>query len=129
MMNVRGLLTLNAVLVVLVALTALFTPTFLLELNGLEITQYTIAQMRVFGAVTIGVGVMSWLLRTEPPSPARRAFLIGAGVNYIVFAVVNVINLTSIFGFELRIGWFIFLLNVILGTAFFVFAYKEPLQR
>jgi hypothetical protein len=50
-------------------------------------------------------------------------------VNYIVFAVVNVINLTSIFGFELRIGWFIFLLNVILGTAFFVFAYKEPLQR
>lgn len=129
MVNVRGLLTINAVLVVLVALTALLAPTFFLELNGLEITQFTIAQMRVFGAVTIGVGVMSWLLRNEPPSSARRAFLIGAGLNYIVFAIVNVINLTSIFGFELRIGWLIFLLNVILGTAFFVFAYKEPLKR
>lgn len=77
-MNVRYLLTLNAILVVLVAMTALLVPNFFLEVNGLEITEFAITQMRVFGAVTIGVGIMSWLLRTEPPSRARQAFLLSA---------------------------------------------------
>ena len=124
-MNVRNLLTLNAVLVALVSLTALLSPTTFLEINGLEITQYTINLMRVYGAIAVGYAVMSWLMRGEQPSGARRAFLIGAGVSYIVFALVNVINIRALPDLETNIGWVYFGLNVLLGAAFLSFGFKE----
>ncbi len=123
-MNVRNLLTLNAVLVALVSLTALLSPTTLLDTTGLEVTQYTINLERAFGSVTIGAAVTSWLLRSEPPSRARRAFLIGVGINYAVFALVNVINITSTPDLDTNIGWVFFGLNVLLAGAFFYFSFR-----
>jgi hypothetical protein len=123
-MNVRNLLTLNAVLVALLSLTMLLSPATFLETNGLEVTQYTINLMRVFGAVTIGAAVTSWLLRNEPPSRAQRAFMIGAGINYAVFALVNVVNITGTPDLETNIGWVYFGLNDLLAAAFFYFSFK-----
>ncbi len=128
-MNVRNLLTLNAVLVALVSLTALLSPTTFLEINGLEISQYTINLMRVYGAIAVGYAVMSWLMRGEQASGARRAFLIGAGVSYIIFAVVNVINIRALPDLETNIGWVYFGLNVLLGAAFLNFGFKEPVAE
>lgn len=124
-MNVRYLIILNAVLVTIVALVALVSPTTFLETNGLEVTQYTINQMRVFGAMATGYAVMSWLMRNQPASGARRAFLLGVAVNYLVFAVVNVINITGTPDLETNIGWAYFALNVVLGLAFLYFGWRE----
>ena len=124
-MNVRNLLTLNAVLVALVSLTALLSPTTFLETSDVEVTQYTINLMRVYGAVISGAAVTSWLLRNEPASRARRAFLIGVGVNYAVFALVIVINITSTPDLETNIDWLYFSLNVLLAFAFFYFSFKD----
>ncbi len=125
-MNVRILLILNAVLVALVSLTTLISPTTFLDINGLEITQYTINLIRAYGAIAVGYAVMSWLMRNAQPSAARRAFLIGAGVSYIVFAVVNVVNITALPDLETNIGWVYFGLNVLLGAAFLNFGFREP---
>ena len=124
-MTVRNLLTANAILVVLVSLTALLSPTTFLKTNGLEITQYTINLMRAFGAILIGYAVISWLMRSERASSARRAFLIGAGVSYVVFAVVNVVNITALPDLETKIGWVDFGLNSLLGVTFLFAAFKE----
>ena len=124
-MNVRNLLTVNAVLVALVSLTSLLSPTTFLETNGLEITQYTINLMRATGALSVGYAIISWLMRREPASAARRAFLIGAGVSYVVFAVVNVINIRTLPDLETQIGWVYFGLNSVLGVTFLVFAFRE----
>ena len=124
-MTVRNLLTVNAVLVALVSLTALLSPTTFLETNGLEITQYTINLMRATGAFMVGYAIISWLMRSEPASTARRAFLIGAGVSYVVFAVVNVINIRALPDLETQIGWVYFGLNSVLGVTFLVFAFRE----
>ncbi len=124
-MNVRNLLTVNAVLVTLVSLTALLSPTTFLKTNGLEITQFTINLMRVVGALIVGYAITSWLMRREPASSARRAFLTGAGVSYVVFAVVNVLNITALPELETNIGWVYFGLNSLLGIAFLGFALKE----
>lgn len=125
-MSVRNLLTINAILVALVSLTALLFPTVFLNTNGLEITQYTINLMRAFGAISTGYAVMSWLLRSQPASAAQRAFLLGAGVSYLLFAAVNVINITALPGLETIIGWVYFWLNLLLGISFFYFAIKKP---
>ena len=125
MMNVRNLLTVNAVLVFLVSLTALLAPALFLTTNGLEITPFTTAQMRAFGAVSFGYGVISWLLRGERPSSARRAFLLGAGAGYLLFAVVNLINLNALQDTATSFGWVIFGLNLLLGIAFFRLAVRE----
>ena len=124
-MTVRNLLTANAILVVLVSLTALLSPTTFLETNGLEITQYTINLMRAFGAILVGYAVISWLMRSERASSARRAFLIGAGVSYVVFAVVNVVNITALPDLETKIGWVDFGLNSLLAVTFLFAAFKE----
>ena len=124
-MTVRNLLTANAILVVLVSLTALLSPTTFLETNGLEITQYTINLVRAFGAILVGYAVISWLMRSERASSARRAFLIGAGVSYVVFAVVNVVNITALPDLETKIGWVDFGLNSLLAVTFLFAAFKE----
>lgn len=125
-MSVRNLLTLNAVLVLLVALTGLFAPTVFIELTGLELSQSTINLERAFGAVVIGNTLVSWLLRSEPPSRTRKAVLLGFGVNYLVFAAVNVVNILSLTPASSATPWAIFGMNALLGLAFLYFWRQEP---
>ncbi len=119
-------MTFNAVLVALVALTAILSPTTFLETNGLEITQYTINLMRAYGAIAVGYAVISWLMRREQAATAPGAFLIGAGVAYPVAAVVNVINITALPDLDTAIRWVFFGLNVVLGAAFLILSVREP---
>jgi len=128
-MSVRNLLTLNAVLVALVSLITLLVPTFFLQLNGLDVSQSTTNLVRAFGAVTLGYAVTSWLLRWVPPSAARRAFLLGAAVGYLVFAVVNVVNILALAGQATQMGWVIFALNLVLGSLFLITGIREPFMR
>jgi len=125
---IRNLLTFNAVLVAVVSLTTLLAPTFFLQTNGLDLTQSTINLQRAFGAVASGYAVASWLLREQTASPARRAFLLGAGASYLVFAVVNVVNILSLPQAS-PIGWGFFALNLVLGAVFVYCGYRDPHLR
>ena len=125
-MNVRTLLTVNAILVALVALISLLSPTTFIELNGLEESQSAINLMRVYGAVTFGLAISSWLMRDQPATKARQAYMLGAGVSYLLFAVVIPINMAAIPDLDTSIGFVYMGLNVLLGGAFLYFAYKEP---
>ncbi|MGD2027403.1 MAG: hypothetical protein PVI99_06260 [Anaerolineales bacterium] len=128
-MTVRNLLTLNAALTALVALTALLSPATFLDLNGLEFSQTAINLERLFGAVSIGYAFISWMMRNQPASGARRAFLLGSGMAYIVIATVNVINILAMTNLETNIGWAIFGANALLGIVFLIFGTREPLLK
>lgn len=125
-MIVRKLLTLNALLVAIVSLTAILSPTIFLEIYGFEITQYTINLMRAFGAIIVGYAVISWLMRNEQASKARQALLISSGVSYIASGIVNAINNITFSDIDTKIGWIYFGLNIILGVAFVILGFKEP---
>jgi hypothetical protein len=125
---IRNLLTFNAILVAVVSLTSLLAPTFFLQTNGLDITQSTINLQRAFGAVAIGYAVASWLLREQTSSQARRAFLLGAGLSYLVFAVVNVVNILALPQAS-PFGWGFFTLNLVLGAVFTYCGVRDPYLR
>jgi tetrahydrodipicolinate N-succinyltransferase len=126
-MKVRNLLTVNAIYVGLAALVALLAPTVFLEMTGLDVSQSTINLERAYGALAVGYAVTSWLMRNEPASGARRAFLIGAGTTYIVFAAVNIVNINALIGLgTVTPGWAIFVINLIFGIAFLYFAFRKP---
>jgi len=122
-MNIRTLLTVNAVYVLLVALSAILAPSFLLELNGLEVNETTSGLYRVIGAVIVGYGVISWLMRNAKASVALRAFLIGSGLGYFVSAVVIAFNNLS--GLGSGTGWVFVLISIGLGAALLNFGLKQ----
>jgi len=125
-MNGKNLLTIHAILVAIVSLTALLSPTTFIDLNGLETSQTAINLMRVYGAVVFGFTVASWLMRNQPPSKTRQAYFLGVSVSFLLFAVIIPINMAAIPDLETNIGWGYFALNVLLGGAFLYFGYKEP---
>jgi hypothetical protein len=95
-MTVRNLLIVNAIYAGIVVLVAILAPRTLLELNGVEITPFTINLQRAVGAVIAGFAISSWLMRNAQTSEARRAFLIGSGLGYIVVAAVFAFNHQSV---------------------------------
>jgi hypothetical protein len=124
-MNVKNLLTVNAIYVALIALVSIFGTSFLVEQNGMEVNDATINLMRVVGALAVGYGVASWLMRNAQASLARRAFLIGGGVGYFVVAAVFVFNY-----FSSDLGnattWVYVVISLLLGLDFIFFGMKDP---
>lgn len=127
-MNVRNLLTLNAFLIALVGLTNIFSPSTFNEMLGHEITDALLGATRAIGAVIIGNAVISWLLRGEQPSRARKAVLLGFGINYFAFASVNIYNIliAQVPVTNPARSWGIFSLNLIMGLGFLYFWRQEP---
>ena len=120
-MNVRNFLTLNAALVLVVALTNIFFPAMFAELLDEEINQSLLNSNRSFGAVIIGNALISWLLRSQQPSPARKAFLLGAAVNYLVFTAVIVANVQAFPSVNTSVAYGMAGLNLLMGLGFVYF--------
>jgi len=126
--HVKNVLTINTIFVSLIALVSIFVPSFLLEVNGLDVSDSTLHLQRVIGAVFVGYGVASWLMRNAQASEARRAFLIGSGVGYVVVAAVFVFNTLSS---ELGNGasWVYIVITLLLAVDFLYFGMKEPAAK
>jgi len=127
-MHVKNVLTVNTVFVTLLALISIFVPSFLLEANGLDVTDSTLNLQRVIGAAFVGYAVASWLMRNAPASEARRAFLIGGGVGYVVIAAVFAFNMLST---ELgnNTSWVYIVITLLLAVDFIYFGMNEPVAK
>ena len=125
MLPVRTLFIINTIFVGLIALVSILAPSFILEANGVDVNDFTLNLQRAVGAVVVGYGVASWLMRDSQASEARRAFLIGAGVGYFVTAAVFLFNTLST---DLGSGasWVYIVISLLLGLDFVVYGLKEP---
>jgi len=124
-MHVKNVLTANTIWVALIALVSIIAPTFLIEREGVEVTDLAINLTRMVGAASVGYGVTSWLMRSAPASVARRAFLIGGGVGYFVVAAVFVFNMfTSDLGNTMT--WVYIVISALFGLDFIYFGMNEP---
>ncbi len=91
-MTVRNILTVNSIYAAIIAVASIFIPVAVQEIGGVDINDFTTNLTRLVGALSVGYGLTSWLMRNEGPSGARRAFLLGSGGGYIVVAVIFVFN-------------------------------------
>jgi len=49
-----------------------------------------IAYLRVFGSPLLGIAVLDWMVRNEPPSRARNAIVVGNVVGFGIIAALDV---------------------------------------
>ena len=122
-MHVKNMLTVNTIWIALISLTSIFIPSFLLEMNGVEVTESTLNLQRLVGAVAAGYGIVSWLMRKSPASEARQAYLFGGGVGYFIIAAVFLFNQLSTETASGN-GWVFIVISVLLGIDFIFFGVK-----
>jgi len=108
----------------LVALASIFAPAALLESNGMDVNPDTLNLQRVAGTLVVGYAVASWLMRNAAHSEARRAFLIGGGIGFIVGVVVFTFNY---FTSEGHASGLLFIgISLLLGIAFLYWGFRKP---
>lgn len=73
-------LWLSSFIALAVGLFALLAPAKLLHSKGAQITPAAVVWVRQVGVNIFALGVMSFLLRSEPLSPALRAFFLGNAI-------------------------------------------------
>ncbi len=70
-------LTLASLIAIAVGLFALLQPALLLQSKGIVLNAGANVWMQETGMALVSIGVMAFLMRGQPGSPALRAFLIG----------------------------------------------------
>lgn len=124
-MSVKNVLTVNAVYVILIAVFSLFFPKTLGELNGIDITESTMNLQRAVGALAVGYGITSWLMRNAGPSVARRAYLIGGGTGYFVVGATFMFNTLSTSLGSIN-SWVYIVISLLFAAALLYLAFREP---
>lgn len=76
-MNRNHFLTLTSLIASAIGLFALLQPALLLESKGIVLNAGANVWMQETGMALVSIGVMAFLMRGQPDSPALRAFLIG----------------------------------------------------
>lgn len=126
-MSVRNLLIVNAIYMTLVALGSILAPAVLLESNGMEVNADTLNLQRVAGTLVVGYAVASWLMRNAAHSEARRAFLIGGGIGFLVGVLVFTFNYFTSEGHGS--GLLFIAISLLLGIAFLYFGFRKPSEQ
>jgi hypothetical protein len=115
-MNLKKILTVNAVVAFLYAILALLTPATLLSLYAMDLNPGLQLMIRYLGACLLGYGVLSWLARKTTEAVARRAIILG----FLTFDVAGVIvsafgTLSGVMG---SFGWSVVGIMSVLGLGF-----------
>ena len=126
-MHAKNVLTINAIWTGLVAIVSILVPGFIAEQGGMEVTDATDNLIRTVGALSLSFAIISVLMRDTQASAARRAFLIGGGVGYVILALVLVFNyFTSELGNTMT--WVYIVVSLLIGIDFLFFGWQEPTE-
>jgi hypothetical protein len=118
-MNFQSLvLHASSVIAVGVGLFALIAPAKLLESKGAALSAAAVVWVREVGVNIFALGVMAFLLRGEPMSPALRAFFIGNAI--VQFGLLPIEILAWRRGTLTRVSGIVpnSILHAVLGSAF-----------
>ena len=123
-MKLKNLLVINAVIALAYGISYQLVPTTVLSLYGVTTGPGEIFMSRLFGAVLIGIGFLTWLVRDIQNSETQRAIILSLLV-YCFIALIVTIHAT-VTGVMSTVGWTgvgIFLFFT-LGYGYFQF--KKP---
>jgi uncharacterized membrane protein (DUF441 family) len=115
-MTVRALFTITAVVTLLLGLSWLFFPAFMLAQWGAQPNEMLVYVSRRYAVMFLGYSVMVWLARNTEPSATRRAILAGGLVVTCILAVVSLLGVVS--GTINASGWIAFAIELLLTLGF-----------
>lgn len=90
-MKLKTLLSIASVYMLLVGFGFIFMPrVFGTGAVPISPSPALIAYLRLLGSPLIGIAVMDWMAKNEPPSGARDAIIVGNTVGFAVIAALDV---------------------------------------
>jgi hypothetical protein len=123
-MKLKTLLTINAVVILLYAVGALFIPATMLMMYGMTSGPGEQLMTRYFGASMLALGLLSWLARNATDAIARRAVILA----FLVFDAAGVV--ISLLGTLSRVmsplGWQVVVIYLLFCIGFGYFQFAKP---
>jgi hypothetical protein len=123
-MKLNTLLTINAVVILVYAVGALFIPATMLIMYGMTYGPGEQLMTRYFGASMLALGLLSWLARNATDAIARRAVILAFLVFDTAGAVVSVQGTLS--GVMSSLGWQVVAIFLVLLLGFVYFQFAKP---
>jgi hypothetical protein len=95
-MNLKALLIAAAIYEGLIGLGMIFVPRqFGVDAVPADASPALIAFLRIFGGPLVGIAVLNWMARNEPPSTARNAILAANMVGFSCVALSDVVDVST----------------------------------
>jgi hypothetical protein len=115
-MKLNTLLTINAVVILVYAVGALFVPATMLMMYGMTPGPGEQLMTRFFGVSMLALGLLSWLARNTSDAIARRAIIVA----FLVFDAVGIV--VSLLGTLSKVmsllGWQVVVIYLLLCIGF-----------
>jgi hypothetical protein len=123
-MKLNTLLTINAVVILVYAVGALFMPARMLMMCGMPPGAGEQLMTRFFGASLLTLGLLSWLMRNSPDTDVQRAIILA----FLVFDAVGVVVLLlgTISAVMSPLGWQVVAVFLLLCLGFGSFQLARP---
>jgi hypothetical protein len=123
-MKLNTLLTINAVVILVYAVGALFIPATMLMMYGMTPGAGEQLMTRFFGVSMLALGLLSWLARNATDAIARRAVILAFLVFDTAGAVVSAQGTLS--GVMSPLGWQVVAIFLMLLLGFCYFQLAKP---
>jgi hypothetical protein len=115
-MKVKLPFTLVAIAWLLFGLPFVFVPEFAMSLFSISLEFWGYFMVRLFAASLLGFAVISWLVKDDPPSEARRHIMLGEAVHSAIATIIFVYG--AIVGFASSLSYIPGLLHLIFAFWF-----------
>jgi hypothetical protein len=123
-MKLHALLIINAVVILMYAVGALFMPATMLMMYGITSGVGEQLMIRYFGASMLALGLLSWLVRNSHDASLRRAIIPAFLIFDIAGGVVSLLGtLSNVMG---PLGWQVVTLYLLLCFGFGYFQFAKP---
>ena len=123
-MKLRVLLIINAVVILLYAVGALFVPATMLMMYGMTPGVGEQLMTRFFGVSMLALGLLSWLVRNNLDASVRRAIIPAFLVSHSAGVVVSLLGTLS--AVMSPLGWQVVAIYLLLCLGFGYFQFTKP---
>jgi hypothetical protein len=123
-MKLRDLLIINAVVILVYAVGALFVPATMLMMYGITSGVGEQLMIRYFGASMLALGLLSWLVRNGHDASLRRAIIPAFLVFDFSGGVVSLLGTLS--KVMSPLGWQVVVIYLLLCLGFGYFQFAKP---
>jgi len=120
MINVRSLLTANAIVFLISGIMSIIAPSVILRMWGIAYDQGTLLTTQYDGVGSIAIALISWLARNAEDSKTQKAIILALLITYVIGVIVSVAGTVS---GVMKTGWPVVVIFLFFATCFTYFRF------
>jgi hypothetical protein len=115
-MKIKVVFIYSAILLAIFGLLFVFIPSPALSLFAITLDDQGYMMVRLFGAALVGLALIAWMARDDPPSRARQAIVWGECIESIIAVVVLLVGIFS--GIGNTLAWVPVVVHLLIALGF-----------